>query len=277
MLVEEDAEHRTGLMRLDRDAGFLGLLEPAEQELLRLERQHAAVVRLARLRLCRDDLERLDAGRHRERIARERARLVDGARRRDLHHDVASSAVGRDRQAAADDLAEACEVRRDAIGRLCAAERCAEAAHNFIEDQDRAVCLRELADLAQVALLRRHAAHIARDRLDDDRCDLVAHLIHDLRDGLDIIVGYRDRVRRRALRDAGRTRHAERRHARTGVDEQAVAVAVVAADELDDLLAPRVAARQAQRAHRRLRARVDHADDLNGRVDLHDELRELRL
>ena len=69
MLVDEDAEHRAGLMRLDRDAGFLGLLEPAEQELLRLERQHAAVVRLARLRLCCDDLERLDAGRHRERIA----------------------------------------------------------------------------------------------------------------------------------------------------------------------------------------------------------------
>ena len=61
--------------------------------------------------------------------------------------------------------------------------------------------LRELADLAQIALLRRHAAHVARDRLDDDRRNLVTHLVHDLRDGFDVVVGYRNRVRRRALRD----------------------------------------------------------------------------
>ena len=52
---------------------------------------------------------------------------------------------------------------------------------------------------------------------------------------------------------------------------------VIAADELDDLLAPRVAAREAQRAHRRLGAGVDHADELDGGIDALHELRELGL
>ena len=53
--------------------------------------------------------------------------------------------------------------------------------------------------------------------------------------------------------DAGAVGQAERRDAGAGLDEQAVAVAVVAALELDDLVAAGRAAREAERGHRRLR------------------------
>ena len=56
-----------------------------------------------------------------------------------------------------------------------------------------------------------------------------------------------------------------------------VRVAVVAADELDDLLAPRVAAGDAHGAHRRLGARVDHAHQLDRRHGRADEARQLDL
>ena len=62
-----------------------------------------------------DQLERREPGGHRDRIAAQRAGLVDRAARRDLLHQVAASAVGADRHAAADDLAERRQVRRDAV------------------------------------------------------------------------------------------------------------------------------------------------------------------
>ena len=52
---------------------------------------------------------------------------------------------------------------------------------------------------------------------------------------------------------------------------------VVAADELDDLVAPGEAARHAQRAHRGLGARVDHAHELDRGDGLADEAGELDL
>ena len=94
---------------------------------------------------ARDRLERREARRHRDRVAGERAGLVDGPERRDAFHDVAAPAVRADRHAAADDLAERGEVGRDAVERLRAAERDAEAGHDLVEDQQRAVPRAELA------------------------------------------------------------------------------------------------------------------------------------
>ena len=86
-----------------------------------------------------DQLERGQPGRHRQRVARQRAGLVHGAQRRQAGHDVAPAAKGRRRHAAADDLAQAGHVRRDAVVRLRAAQRHAEAGHHLVEDQHGAV------------------------------------------------------------------------------------------------------------------------------------------
>src|SRR5207237_10864982 len=59
--------------------------------------------------------------RHRERVAGERARLIDGPGGRDLLHDVASASVCADGEAAADYLAERRQVGRNIVRLLLAA------------------------------------------------------------------------------------------------------------------------------------------------------------
>ena len=71
--------------------------------------------------------------------------------------------------------------------------------------------------------------------------------------------------------DTRRGRQAQRRDTRAGVGQQRVAVAVVAAGELDDLGAAGVAAGQPDRAHGGLGAGVDHAQPLD-RGDAADDL-----
>ena len=77
--------------------------------------------------------------------------------------------------------------------------------------------------------------------------------------------------------DARAVGQRQREHPAARSGEEGVGVAVVAADELDDLLAAGEAARDARGAHRRLGARVDHAHHLDGRDGLAHELRHLDL
>ena len=123
-------------MRTDRNTDILCGALPAEQQILRLDRQLATVVRLALLRFRREDLQRFNARRHRERVARERSRLIDGSCRRYPIHDLTPPTVSGDGKSATDDLAEAGEIGANAVGRLCSAERCAEAAHNLVKDEE---------------------------------------------------------------------------------------------------------------------------------------------
>ena len=160
---EEQGQHRADPVDDRRDAGRERRgREPIAQagaELLEL---------LVRVR-AREDLHRLQARRHRERIAAERAGLIDGPERRELVHDVGAAAERRGRQAAADDLADRREIGRDAVARLGAAERDPKAGHDLVEDQDGAVRRAQRAQALEVAGGGDHQAHVAGDRLDDDR------------------------------------------------------------------------------------------------------------
>ena len=82
----------------------------------------------------------------RQRIPGERARLVDGAGRREQLHHVGAAAERGERQPAADDLAEDRQVGRDAVALLRAAAGDAEAGDHLVEDEQRA---RRVAELAQ--------------------------------------------------------------------------------------------------------------------------------
>ena len=88
-------------------------------------------------------------GGHRQRIARERAGLVDRPDGRDVVHDRGRGTIGRRRQAAADDLAQDRQVGRDAIARLGAAVGQAEAGHHLVEDEEGPVLLGQLAERAR--------------------------------------------------------------------------------------------------------------------------------
>jgi hypothetical protein len=115
----------------------------------------------------------------------------------------------------------------------------------------------------QVALARRHAAHVADDWLDDDGGDAVAVLFKHGGQRRLVVEGRGDGVARYFGGDAGAVGQSERRHAGARLDEEAVAVAVVTALELDDLAAARDAAREAERGHRRLGPAVDHPHHLD--------------
>ena len=225
---EEQAEHAAHAIHAERNAGFDrdGAQTVGEQYRLAFE----VGVKIRRL----DNVEHRQARRHRNRIARQRAGLIDRSRRRDFFHDVATSAVRADRHAAADDLAERRQVRRDAVQRLRAAERDAEAGHHFVENQQRAVLRAQLAQTGEIAVARRDAIHVAGDGLDDETGDAVADLVEQFARGVEVVVGQCEREIGERFRYAGRRRHAEGQRAGTGLDQKRVAVAVIAAFEFDD-------------------------------------------
>ena len=119
-----------------------------------------------------DQLQRRQTGGHRQRIARQRAGLIDRAERRDLFHDLAPAAEGAERHAAADHLAEGGQVRRDAVtgpARTCRPTRKPVITSSKIST---APCLVHSSRIALQELgRRRDQVHVAGHRLDDDRGD----------------------------------------------------------------------------------------------------------
>jgi len=223
---------------------------------------------------CRHQFERRQACRHRHGIARQRASLVDGAERRQALHDVAPAAERADRHAAADDLSECGQVGANVVQGLGAAAGDAKSGHDFIENQQRAGTIAFLAQSLEEARSGQHAVHVAGDRLHDHAGDLLADLAECFAHLVRIVVSERDRVLRERLRHTRRGRHAEGQCARAGLDQQRVGVTVVAALELHDGLAPREAARQADRAHRRFGARAHESDQFDRRYEFDDAFGE---
>ena len=113
--AEEATEHPADLVGAEGDAGAVGLfLQPGCQSL-------RGPVELLVEAVDARQFQGRQAGRERDRIAGQGAGLVDRAQRGDLLHDVAATAEGADRQAAADDLAQRGEIGCDAIVLLGAA------------------------------------------------------------------------------------------------------------------------------------------------------------
>ena len=88
----------------------------------------------------------------------------------------------------------------------------------------------------------------------------------------EVVPGERERVLREVGGHAGRVGQAERLDARARLHEQRVARAVVAAVELEDVVAAGEAAREPDRGGRRLGARRDEAHLLDPGHPLADEL-----
>ena len=249
-------------------------------------------------------LERGQAGRRGQRVPRERARLVDGAVRRQQVHDLRPPADGGQRHPAAHDLPEGhqvwhpggalapfgarpgggCDVgalrssgagggedrqvRGPAIEGLQAppAGRAhAEASEDLIEDHERAVLGGDAADRGVEAGRRWHDPHVGRGALGDDCGDLGAALGEAGLQGGDVVIGQDDGLGGHRRGYAGAARQAAGGQARAGRREQAVTVPVVAAGELHHQVAARGAAGQAHGRHRRLGAGGHEAHLLCGR------------
>src|SRR5215210_8040731 len=127
---EEEAHHRAHLVYGARDVARGGGLDhaapPAPAELL----QSVVETRLAA------SPKGCEASGHRERVAGEGARLVDGPGRGDEVHHLPPPTISPDGEPAADDLPQSSEVRRHVEAFLGAAPRQPEAGHDLVEDQE---------------------------------------------------------------------------------------------------------------------------------------------
>ena len=212
LVIEEQREHRTDLRDLQRDALRL---RSAQQRVADATAEGVeARVRVLALELA----DRGEAGGHGERVARQRAGLIDGTQRRELVHDLGLAAEGADREATADDLTHADEVGHHIMQALCARQREAEARHHFVKDEDRAVLRAEFAEASEETGVRQDEPHVGRERLDDEAGDLAGVGLEERGERGEVVVFGDQRVGRGARRDAGGIGIALRERARTGLD-----------------------------------------------------------
>ena len=144
-----------------------------------------------------------------------------------------------DGQSAAHNLPQRHQVGIECVELAGAAERDAEAGHDFVDDQQRAVMRGELAQSCEISLRRNDAAGVSHDGLDDDGGDRVGMRGKRGFHGGKIVVGQRQRQLCNLFRHARRAGNAECRHAGAGFDEQPVGMAVIAALKFDDDFAAR--------------------------------------
>jgi hypothetical protein len=171
--------------------------------------------------------------------------MVHRAGGRDALHEVAWAAVGADVEAAADDLAHGDEVGRDAHQLLRATGCDAEAGHHLVEDEQHAVLAAEAPQAGEIAGSRQHQPHVAGDRLDEERGDLLAMSREERLHRDEVVVRRDQRVVGHRLRHAGRGRRADGGGAGARCDQERIAVTVVAAGDLHQLVAAGGGARQA--------------------------------
>ena len=264
---EENAKHGAGLVADERDARFVSRLFPALKQ-----RGGFLFKDLIKMRDRHHLLQRFDPGCNSERISGKGACLIDRAIRSDAVHDLSLSAVSRCREAAADDLAEAGHIRADMVARLRPVERGTEATHDFIKNEDSAMLFSLCSERFKETLDRRYAAHIARDRLNNDSSDLIPLFIHQLFERIDVIIRGNEGILCGAFRDTRTVRTAKGRCAGTRLDEKAVAVSMVAAFKFQDLITAGIASRCTKCAHRRFSAGVHHTEFFDGRIDFVNQL-----
>src|SRR5207249_3661559 len=156
----------------------------------------------------------------------------------DVTQHVAPTAIRADGQAAADDLAQACEIGPHAVQLLRASERDAKAGDDLVEDQQRTVLRSDLAQASEESRRGSHHTHVARHRLDDQCRDLRAARREQLAHRGQIVERQRERQRREYAGHAATVGNAERGAAGAGLDEQAIGMAVIAAVEFHEHVAP---------------------------------------
>src|SRR5262245_18440699 len=118
---------------------------------------------------------------------------------------------------------------------------------------------RQAAQLAKKILRRNDKSHVADDRFENDAGNLVAQGLEGELQRIDVVEPQQQRLRGTSLRHARAVGHAQRGGAGAGGHEETIDVAVVAASVLHYHVTVRVAAGQANGAHRRLGAGADHA------------------
>ena len=165
---EKQAEHRADAIERDRDIAFDGGRGQACDQIC------AGVFQLLVGTRFLQNIQRRDAGIHRQRIAAQCAGLINRAGGADLFHDLTASAVGTHRQATADHFSEASDIRFDIVPDLRPTPGDAETGHHFVEQQQNTVLRAKFPESFEISDGGDNQAHVARDRLDGEAGDFVA-------------------------------------------------------------------------------------------------------
>ena len=189
-----------------------------------------------------------------------------------MRHDIGPPGDGRQREAAADDLAQRAQVGGDTVVGLCAVIGEAVAGHHLVENQHDPAPGRFPPQAREEALGGRENA---LQRLDDDARDLALELVEQLPHSLQIVVGRDHHVLLDTARDTGAVGNGVgevdqllrgQRHQRLGRH------AVVSALELEDLVATGEGPGEPHGVHIRLASGRDVADLLGAGHVLDDLL-----
>ena len=215
-------------------------------------------------------------GRHRVRRVGPAERERRPARRIEDLHVVGGAGHGADREAPADDLAEAGEVRRHAVEALRPAVAQPERDH-LVEDEQAAVAARVLAQHRQKLRRRDGRARARGERVDQHAGKLTRVALEDCACALRLVVGKHDHrvghaARRAGLGDGAGVALAPLLGFRLDRDVDEVGAAVVGALELRDLRAAGERACGAHRHEHRLGAGHAEADAVEGRHAIADQL-----
>ena len=197
--------------------------------------------------------------------------------RREEVHQLRLAAERRDGPAVGHRLAERGQVGRDAGDRLVAAEPVAEARDHLVEDEHGPVLRRELAQPLEKAGLRQDGADVVRDRLEDDRGDVVVG--QRALDVVGVVEPADDRRLEHFAQDPLRERvlAADALRGRDHVHRHRVVPAVVAALELDHVAASGDGAREPERVEGRFASRRGQQHLLERGDDVDEPLCELDL
>lgn len=195
----------------------------------------------------------------REGIAAESARLIDRARGSEVVHDFRTPAEGTDWEAAADDLAHCGEVGANAKNLLRSAGSEAEPRHDLIENEDGSILGAEFTESLQKARVREIEAGVGGDRFEDDGGEFATVVCKEGAEGFCVVEREGRGECCEGGGDAGTVRLSQSECAAACFDQQGIDMAVVAALELENAVASSETPGEAQTAHGRLGAAVDHA------------------
>ena len=143
-----------------------------------------------------DDFQCFQASRHGHGVARQRARLIHAAQRRNAVHDFFFAAHSCHRHPAADDFAHRGHIGRDAVQRLRAAQRHAEAGHYLVVNQHCAVLRGGLAQGLDEFGAGAHQVHIARDGFQNHAGNLAGEFVKGLFQRGNVVIRQDDGVLR---------------------------------------------------------------------------------
>ena len=122
-------------------------------------------------------LQGSDSGSHRQRIPRQRPRLIHRPQRRDQVHNLARPTVSAYRQPTANNLPHRRQIRTNVVQLLRPAEGQTKSRHHFIKNQHRPLALRNQTQRHQVIIGCRNTSHVSHNGLHNHACNLVLELV----------------------------------------------------------------------------------------------------